>query len=900
MERQFRFVFDPDIKDAITDLQAETSKFKKKLFNSILRNEALEPVHIKRYLSVIEEFVKYWDWYSTELATKMRSASGKEGVTTIETPFIKEYIYAKYDFASMLQFADGLVRGVTDGKFLHVEDIEDFKDHTIDKAFDGLPGDIGSVLDRVINSKMGIEFDHRTDKSDASTYNTIKTYKMFDPRSRVELYKAADKTVSFITHDLRYGNFPRRDNLKIFVSMVNNIIDYITYSLTAYACRIFIISRYAYSFIHCRGDCEDADYSESTDGSKSLSADNAEESSKSSDSNIEVTIMRDADDQLAKDVNKCEDFFKVFEEFIAAIGADSLFQHGHKPKFVNGNACGGGYSDDTDNIFRKKLLDNQIENEIFSHWVSLIPYNVTGKDITELNHLIKSYIYNSSQGIQGTSTPKQELFHVIRGADNGNTVADLQVLAKDLYTYSFHSLVKIRATIEDLRGWVNKELNEDRVGMSSMNSASETLQILNEFYGDIALVIIQKARDIEMKINDARNATIAKTIDMCTFKIPDLVKSDTCTNNNMMMAVSDTTRVPIDLIDVYSTPAFESMELNDELLRYLPEFADDVYFSEAFNISQVLNAMVSKLKAIKKSMSDFFDNQQTKAARKWVVDRKQALLTMNLRGSQLQVYPYKINVTLPRGFDNLVNNLGNIPDKAFESEDELEKWIKSLYPNDTIYGWFRDGNNGALKYRNLFLFQDEKDPVDDKHHEVLVNIGDTQIAKNFGGWIETIEKSEQLYRQLLDLQGKIENGVNSLKAKAAAATNKINAQKNNGTAIGESVYTEADEGNDKQASSQSPISAQSAGSSDNAAGDAGKNASTTNPPAQNSSNPSNTDSASKKTPEPDNGASLVNRAISEADKVIAQIYAPLTPMIVEYIKAEYRYMKTVYSQLKKS
>lgn len=895
MENILRNLYPGDIKMEIDNITHEASKFKKKAFLSILKNEELEPAYIRRYLGAVNKFLKYWDDYSIALAGKMRSSNGDPEVYTVEYPFIKEYIYAKYDFASVLPFADGLVKGISDNKFNSVEDIEDFRDHTISKAFDGLPSNAAGVLDRVVNPPMGVDFHQKAEKSGATSFNVAKTYDMFNARTRSELYRATEKTINFITYDLRYGKFPNKDNLRIFVSMINNIIDYITYSLTAYSCRIYIIAKWALPFTSRDESKEyDRDYSES--GNNESTRGPVIQAS-SNDNNTEVTIMRELDDTVARDVSQMETFFDAFENFLGDSGATSLFKNAKIPHFKYSYESDCGSMED--NFFGKDLRDNDIEMRLFRYPCSLYPTDMDEKDVAEIAHSFKGMLYNSAQGMEGSSSAKQELLHIIRGTENGDTLNNYLELARDLYLYAMRMALRLKENLRRNKDFVSNSYDDSRYSVSTKRDAMEILKMINEFYGDFMLAVLYKARDLEMKINNARNAVIAKTMDMCTFKIPELDKSDACSNNNMMSAVPDTTRMPIDLMDTYAIPSFESMELNDDLLRYLPEFANDIYFSEAFNISQGWNAVKSKLVGLWRKIQNFFNDKKFKEAVKWVTSHKNNLMNMDVSGAKLQVYPYKIDITLPDGFENLINNLSNIPDKALENDEALDKWIKSLYPNETVYGWFNNGENGALKYRNLFLFQDANE-VDDKHHEVMVNIGDTQIAKNLGGWINTIEQSDNLFRQLQNLESKVENALNSLKAKAAGVTNKLNSQSNsnnNSTALGEStgIYLEADgntSGNAATNQNSHPITAQGAGTSANAAGNTPQTGNA-QPAATNQGSSNNTSS------QPNTGVAVVQRALKQVDIVIAQLYTSLLPMIVEYLRAEYKYIKDVYTQVKK-
>lgn len=915
MRNNFEPMYDSAFRDSISGIVREGSKLKKELFKSVVMEKEFDPSVTRMYMGTVNDFLRFWDEYSKDLAIKIKGAKGSEGVRTAEYQFIKDYIYAKYDFASILPFADGIIKGLTDEKFVSVEDIEDFRDHTIAKAFDDLAPNVAGIVDRVTQPGLGQDFNHAATSLDAKMFDSIRSYNMFESRARSELYRAIDKTIEFISTDVKKRKFPSQKDMRLFVSMVNNIVEYISFSLTAYAARIYIIQAYAYPFIYAAKDDkvvpanmsesvilekgknhahkeEEKDESKGTEKVSKKESDSSDHKSDSSedihrddvnissdpDGNIEITVMRDADDRLCKDVADIAKYFKYFDDFIKMAGAESLFKETRRPSYGDAYITQATMEN---NCFCKKLMSNPLHEFLFGGHYKVFPYSANGKQIEELYQVLKSFVYNNVQGVQGTASPKQEILHVIRGTEIGDTPAKYRELIKDLYLCALHFLTSCERVTMNITEWSNNEAINNRYSISARNNAIDCLQMISELYRDLATAFLQKARDVESKYNAANNAVISKLRDITTLKLPGAKSTEEEQSANISNTVPDTTRLPTDLMDLYALPAFESMELWDEYLRYLPEFTDSLYLNEAFNISSIINALISRIQASWKRIMNFFSDKRTQTAIKWVKEHRDKLLNMNLRGCQLQVINYKVDVSLPEGFDHLITNLQNIPENALEDANELEKWVQSLYPNDTVYKWFNgtedEKKNGAMKYRNLLLFQDLNEVTDEDFRAKLVTIGDSQVAKNLSSWVDTISKADELYKQLEQLQRKLESAVNNLKAKTVGVANKAQNQVKNESFI----FTE-------DGTTGTPGAGAGAGASG-----------TGTPPDANQGQGNGNNSSQSQNSESKNPAvDLINQAITKAEVAITQLHGSLGPMIIEYILAEYKYLQQAYEYSK--
>lgn len=855
---KFGMIYDNDIIKSVHKITNSSYSMKKEIFKNMVRAKTLDKSVLKEYLVMVNGFLKFWDDYSKDLQEKIKSSKGQTGIYTIDYQFVKDYIYAKYDYASVLPFTDGLIKGISSGKFDSVDDIEDFRDHTINKAFHHSARSTAEMLDSVIVSGGGIGINTRkeTDTLEAKYFDAIRSVNLFNRRDRAELYKAIATTLEFMTQDVGVGKYLTTGDMKITVAMVNNIVEYVTYSLAAYAARIYIISAYAYPFIN--NSTTKAPISEAT----IVNGDTCD--------HVEVTVFRDANEMICRDPAKTKEFMDIFFKFITAIEADSLVS-GPRPA----DRCWGDKDGTSSNAFCSKLMVNPLTKFIRSA-PSIYGRTDSGTSMNELNGMIRELIYNSNQGIQGSTSPKQELFHVIRGTTCDNTIKGYQKLAADLYTFSFHICCNTNEIIQCIINWKKGENEHPLYNTGTLNTGAETLKILSEFYRDMSSAILQKARDIEMHINYLRMDEVNKVASGLTIKIPN-EKPDIATNANMMTAVPDTTRVPTDLLDMYDVPTFEYMELYNEYVKMLPGMEDDIFFSEAFSISDIFNKIISMIQNSWRRFKAFLDNKDVKNAMNWAISHEKELLSMDFSNVTISVLPYKEPLELPKNYNKLKTGLTNFDIKNFASKDTITTYVKSLYPSDTVYGWFTNDNEkqstGAAKYRSYILFTDEARASENNPEKR--ELKGSALKNTIPLWIKTLKEADETLAGYKKMGDDIDAQIKNIRVKAAAS---VTSQT---TSTSTTTSTSAQE-SDKQ----SPPSIENAGN-DSKNGN-GTQTSTTQTQSQ-------TQKPEEKQAEHNDTVALTSEGLTAISVAIERLYKSLSPMFVEYIKAEYAYLKEAYA-----
>lgn len=847
----YSMLYSNDIYASIEELTAEGSKLKTEIFKAFIRNKEIDKEIPKYYISFVNNFLKYWENFSEDLQDKMKKCNADESssLRTLDYDFVKDYIYGNYDYASVLQFTDGLIKMNNNGESTKtVEDVEDFFEHTVEKAFNDLPDSVGGLME----TATAIADDEMVAPNALSRkmFKTISSYsKLFDENSRVELYKAVSKVVEFISDNSNLNKYLKHSNMKLFISYINNIVEYMTYSLAVYACRIYIINRYAYPFIYADSRSR-VSFSEAVElpntGSKDMDG-------------LCVSVMNKLEDNIVKDYTHYNDILDAFDSLCIMIGGASLFTRERRDKYIKSPEA---------NMFSDAL----ISNELYSHIVKRERYRLfedNGRSIKEINHVLSNCLFNDKQGIQGSSSPKQEMLHIIRGTKSKiDTVSDCKEVASDLTKFAFIVLKELNAYINDTTNCIGNLVLSPNNDVAIKSLAGEILRMTTELYMELALAIVQRGRDIELVYNSLNADRSERAVN--GLKLDIVTANNKGTTSNISNAVPDTTRMPLELSDMYALPSFESLQMYDEYVKSLEMFKDDpYYFNEAVNFSEIVNMIISKIMAVKKRWLSFIHNAEFQNAVSYVIKNESNLNMLQFpAGTTMNVLPFKNNGTSETisptvVFKNLQNGLKNFDDKSIKTEEDLTKFVKSLYPSETVYKWFTDADlskTSQIRYKNYILFQNEANASDKEIAQV--EIKDSEINKRLKWWIATVKGSSDVNNSLESIDKDITAAVNSIKAKIVNASNNLSkAQPSSSTTNNATPPT---------------------------------NNSTTSTTSSNN-NQQAQPNAQKQEAE-NNNAILSNRALTEINLAIDRLYGSIIGIFISYFRTEYNYIKEAYSK----
>ena len=151
---KFNAVNDYDIKKSIHKLTAEVSKLKAEIFKTVVMGRDLDKQVIKRFGLFMNDFLRRWSDRADSLKHTIRDVKVdecEEGLTVIKYEYMKKFIYGNYDYASVLRFTDGVLKGIENKTMTKALQVDDFKDHTIDMAFNGQDPTVAGLLDSVLS-----------------------------------------------------------------------------------------------------------------------------------------------------------------------------------------------------------------------------------------------------------------------------------------------------------------------------------------------------------------------------------------------------------------------------------------------------------------------------------------------------------------------------------------------------------------------------------------------------------------------------------------------------------------------------------------------------------------------------------------------------------------------------
>ena len=846
-------LFDTDIAANIRELVSRSSEFKSKIYKSLLMNTPVNSLTIREYMSFINGFISSWENYSEGVSNVIKDSKAVVGTQKVlDYEYIKDYIFFNYDYASILQFADGVLEGVSKEKFTTPDDIKDFRDHTASKALHVDNAEVAAVLHNVISNGISMANWTNCDVTAVAKYNTVRSYKIFNNKDSGILFKAIDKTIQFITSGNNIEKYVSRLNMKLFISVLNNILDYISLSLTVYACRVFIIDKYARSF-YLNSSVPVNESTEEKDDSH-ISIKNAPSAEGSN--NVETRSIIDVDDAICRDLSKITDFYDNLLNFLRSIGANV---ESKDLSFSSYYSTG----DKNANLFCQKLISNPIHSYFKTHHYIDGGYENPREEFlaNELNHSLRSFMYNNLQGIEGSSTPKNEILHVFRGTEpESNTIEGYRNLAIDLYTCSIDILRDIANTYHSISSWKARESREPRHNIATTNIYTECAKMLNELYRDLAMAVLQKARDIEMQVNRLRNAEVDKTMLNLKLDVP-AAKKDDITDSNMTPVVPDTTRMPIDLMDLYSLPAFESYQMYDEYLKTIPELSNYTYLREDLDISGILNNIIASITGIMNNLLRFFQDKTVQAAFNYVKTHESELSAMTFNGeSGMEVLPYQENIDIlhARNFSTNLNKFN--ADKDLVNEESLKKFIITLYPDEETYNLFNgekaNKKAAAIAYRNKILFG-KPDNI-----ERLKLTSNEDIQKQLKNWIGTLKQGNDIYTSIKKITDDMKQVLTTFKTKLPAIAAK-------------SVQ-------DMKKETTNPPKMDASTTS-------GQNSTST-------TNTGTTTTTSSESQEPNNDkAQLVTKLINQVQQAQINTIYPLQSILVQIIKDEYKYIQEAYS-----
>lgn len=837
--------------DDITSFMAEATAVKFELFRASYQKRKVNDVKVQRCIGKLNGLLaKYGN--SLEEAESVAKKTGKidTSKSCYATPYsdIKDVLYAKYDYAAILQFVDGLYKGIDSGKFSEDDDFDEFFKHTANMAFKGLPDSTAAIVDATNDIN-----EQKSDTAEISHYNAVIGQKIYNSRDREELYKAATKTLDFLCDKINTENDfgLDTDNMSVQVLFVNNIIEFITYSLAAYMYKAFILSGYIESYV---------DHAIEDNGPIAESV--QEVSNKISD--LDVTIMKTADDALCREPKDLQNLYNVLNEFAQIIGSE-IFKN--QKDFASTDALPNSVDCDAENdsnIFREKLIGNSLYEFIFNKLGHIYSNYDSSANAAALSDELSSLLHNN-QGLSTTVSPKQELVTILRDTWNDKTSEDdLRKITKDLGVCGIGLLAFIKDIFMDTIRRYRIEINDPTKNNAYLTALAEISKACKELYIELANVIMSRFREIEVQYNKNRTAKIADGFAELSIKVPGNFKDNDPAKEVMGDAVPDTTRSELEL---YGRPTYESLRMYAEYASTI--LPDSEYYSEAVDFSKIMDAIQAFVSAWFKKAVQFFDNSKLKEASEWVTANKTMLMNGTYNGN-MEVLPYRADIKYP-DIDKFADKLNNgFRDIVYSSQKNLDAFITNLYhaedPKLTEL-WRSDDKNAPKQLENYILFgANPETEVKSK------SISNNDIKKNMATWISTVESASAVREKFINSEKKADNAMKAMKLKVADKKSYTDENKEQNAVQAQQTQQTPPANNQQQAAQQT---------------------------AQQNNQQNNQQNAQQNQQTEQNGESLVQSAVTQIQTAYQKIVFPSYSIFRRAIIDQYNYIKQAYNLMNK-
>lgn len=738
-------LYDYEIIKIVQDLANNSAKVKAVIFKNIIMESDIEKNDIHWYIGYVNSLLSVFEKYGDAI---LKNASNCEGTDTgygMTYAGIKDYLYAKYDYASALPFTDGLINLINEKKVTNNEDVLDFFTHTVNKAFKNRAFTTAGLVDQVIEDIK--DYSGKRNDVELKKFKSVKDQDLFDSTDRVELYKTIQKVIEFLCFKLNKNRYIHTRDMKLLVSFVNNVIEYITYSITAYITRIYIITKY----LDCFRNPSNEVIAESVNENVSKIA--------------RITIINDIDEANSRDMNKIFDYINNCSRFVTTIG-------GIIPKIADvkelKRSC-DCFEMLNNNRFNNALFDNSfyefLSNRVYTMFDE---YGMNlSRSVIELNETLKEFLFNNGQSLPTRATAKQAMLTIIKELDSDNdSKKDCIDLASDLLGFTSYTLFKIYSISNRIQ---ECRMNNNQVlDIRTLTVMAELIKQLNSVYKEIAIATLFKFHDIELKINDMNNNESDHVKDLLAIKVPGMEGNDYSSNNAITTAVPDTTRVPTKLMNLYAQPSFEYYQMYDEYASSL--LPGDAYYTEA---AVWINKIKSWLQAILAAIKRRWNDNKFQAAIKWVQSHKNDLQSMNYIGT-MEVLPYR--ALKIEYIDDLIRKLDGINGNILEDKIQFEEFIKSLYVTPELQYIFLSGSvNDKVKntkYQNYLLFDIDPKSTNGVKGKKLVN---SQIKDEMMRvWVPTISSSANISKELIETSNEINRKIDNFNRVAVKNTSSIN------------------------------------------------------------------------------------------------------------------------------
>jgi len=886
------FKFSYDTNQVLSVLRTEASKLKHDIFDIIILGHNRQSYNKKIFLNLLNDTLREWESYGKQLRTALGQTKfdNDRKIKTIPYADIKGYVYARYDYPSVLKFIDGTITGISENNIENSGDVSEFFERTLELAFKLNVDTVGGLIEQTFTRIAPANWEV-IDTHERTMYENIRSYnELFPAGDRAQVFESVEEAVkALLDIDNTYGGSENiQYNRDILIALINCTMEYVLFTIYAYILRIAAIGIYFQPIweanqvvpteylsseeghIHPVGEATETDEKDEKKEDIKDKDDKKDtgEKEESSDKEGAYEPLLTYDHVNIRDVRKLKAFFEVLREFALWAGVSNSDLVETKSTWVDDKKIGS-------NSLLNLCADNQLHLLIRDHMDGLWNQGqvTNNASLEEFRHNLRCALTPALQALPCSVTAKDMILHIIRGTNVGKSVSEIKKSIGELFNFGFYFCTRLQSRLQQLGG-----VYSDNFGtMMDQKLLGECHTLLLEFYQDFIFAVYRKSLFLARELGRSK---IKEAYD-----VHKLVSMDNLVSDWMNVAVPDTMRMPIELEDQFTLPVFEYLEMRDEMLRNLPDFRGDIYLTEeAGGNSSLINAMLALLQGIWNSVNAFFRNFAPAA--KWVTANETALLNLQFDDTdpncKMEIFPYDISNIRERlsGLE-AVKNI-NLEDAV----KNLDDFTKKLYGTDgTVYDWFDKlgSEKGLARFNNYLLFG-RTDDVQVKPIQITGNtISEYLKGKDRkSGWILSVKQSPEIMKQFSEINQSLMQVVNFIKGKAAKPI-KESVFTEDATTPGTVQPTAPNQGG----TTQQPGTAGTAGTATNTSSTTATAGTTDQQPNQ----PNAQDQAKQQKEQQQN---IFSQVISRVQKAMVNLWAPTSKGVLTALRNEYGYLKTAY------
>lgn len=730
------------------ELSTAANVFKIEIFKSKIKLDDVSSTATRDFITACTGYIRFWSDY----AQNIENASAKVSISPsrgIPYQRISKFVIDGNDYTGILKFVDSIIGNP---EIQTTDAIDDAYRYSVHKAFQIGSDSVADLVDSIVGNDGRIAQLLQPVELDATEKRYFDNFRsnidIYDYTDRVDLYKAVNLAVDYISKDADRKNVGP-NNIGLYIAKLHAIVNYTVHSLVAYASRIYILGRYV------------APYTGHTFNPQT----NYEESVQSMH-DFYMDTMKTTDEIMVRDMNRFEEFRTILGKWEDELGCSVSLQK--------------------QNPLRDALTGNSLY-EFLTQYNSLGDDDLIKNDTTYRTRLkVRDMLLNPDQALSTAVSPRQDMITDIKEVKpKEDTVEGWKYLGCCVSECARKLLESIKTNSEYFIGWRNCHMSGDArypTNPTSYVTAAECARLLAEFYRDFSIAILYKVREIEDRINFLNEAKEKEIGIQLKIDVPGL-EEDIKKNNNIDTVVPDTTRdldpVTENVLSIDVDNIMTLFETYDLYASSFPGMENDPYFTEAIDINAAINNFLAKIIAWGNRFVRFVGNASVRSAFNWVKEHQNELKNINIsQDARMAIKKYKTSLQNVGNTEKIITALNAATVDTFRTTENKEKFIRSLYPSETVANWFMSKDkqvqqNAKALYRKLVLFYDAntignvKATDDDPTEELNAQSIKDNLTRF---WVPVILGNETVTKAQQDDGKRLRDAINALKRRLISNT----------------------------------------------------------------------------------------------------------------------------------